>query len=622
MNMKTLKQKIRIFSNHQKPVKLQFKLFMAYLLIASVILISFAVFFYQYVSIILIDNEKAALATLNTSIADQVDAVIHDLDITSANINYSSLMSDKLDDSFGLNIADANLTEMADLFVTINGSDIRADQINLFDMHGNEVKVGIITNTDQVDIHSLDWFDEVIERKGVKLIGDPYLTSAYSLANVSSDWYLSVYRTYSNQYGRKVGAIETIKRCKNVFKSAASYEKKTKDAANIYIFNEKGFLVYPYAVSAEEKEQLSYYYQTISDQKTDFVTNPMTDKKEHLVYSRSTYSHWTYVTTQKESVILTPVRHLSFILFMVVLVLLAFSVLVSYYLSQSMIKPVKHLKHIVQRLEIDTLGVEEIANYNPSYVELAELYEAFENMSGKLKMSMNELIDTRQQELKSRTMALQAQMNPHFYYNTLSCIIVLAENEKSDEVIVLCRYLSQIMRYITDTSSSAVKLEQELEYVKKYLYCMKVRYQSSLTCEISIDSRLLQYEVPKLVIQPLVENALKYGTDCIPPWTIRIIGTLHADHWQIDVIDSGNGFSEDAISMIHEKITHADQNPGMPELKIDGLGILNVYMRWRIFQKERAIFSFGNTPEGHGIVSIGQWLDHVDLADAAKGENL
>ena len=87
-------------------------------------------------------------------------------------------------------------------------------------------------------------------------------------------------------------------------------------------------------------------------------------------------------------------------------------------------------------------------------------------------------------------------------------------------------------------------------------------------------------------------------------------------------MDSGNGFSEEAISMIQEKIANADQNPGMPELKIDGLGILNVYMRWKIFQKERAIFSFGNTPEGHGIVSIGQWLDHVDLADAAKGENL
>ena len=143
-----------------------------------------------------------------------------------------------------------------------------------------------------------------------------------------------------------------------------------------------------------------------------------------------------------------------------------------------------------------------------------------------------------------------------------------------------------------------------------------------MTCVIHIDSRLLQYEVPKLVIQPLVENALKYGTDCLPPWTIQITGTLYADHWQIDVMDSGNGFSEEAISMIQEKIANADQNPGMPELKIDGLGILNVYMRWKIFQKERAIFSFGNTPEGHGIVSIGQWLDHTDPADTAKGETL
>ena len=134
-----------------------------------------------------------------------------------------------------------------------------------------------------------------------------------------------------------------------------------------------------------------------------------------------------------------------------------------------------------------------------------------------ITISLNELIDSRQQELKSRTLALQSQTNPHFYYNTLSCIIVLAENRKNDEVVTLCKNLTQIMRYITDHSSQSVPLREEMEYVEKYLYCMKVRYQSSLNCNLSIDERLLDLSVPKLIIQPLVENAIKYGTDCIPP---------------------------------------------------------------------------------------------------------
>jgi len=592
---------------HQKPPqRLQSRLFKAYLMVAIVVLISFSFFFYEYVSSILIANEESALAALNASILEQVDSVINDLDITSANINYSSLMSDNLDSSFNLEISETNLPHLADLFVTINGSDIKADQINLFDLKGNEVKVGMITNTAHVDLKSLEWFEEVKELNGLKLISEPYHTDAYASSSASSDWFLSVYRTYSNQYGRKVGVIETVKRCKNLFKSAISYQKKNAESAKIYIFNEHGTLVFPYSVSNSDKQTLTYYYDVIPDLADEsLVRNPVSGKREHLAYQRSTYSKWTYATVQKESIILQPVVNLSFILLGVVIVILALAVLISYYVSSNLTKPVMQLKQIIQKMDLDSLGQGNEEIYHPYYIELEALYHDFEKMSSKLKVSMDELIDSRQQELKSRTLALQSQTNPHFYYNTLSCIIVLAENKKSEEIVTLCKNLTQIMRYITDSNASGVFLSEEISYVEKYLYCMKVRYQSSLNCILDVDEALMKLTVPKLLIQPIVENAIKYGTDCIPPWTISIIGKMYDNHWQIDVIDSGNGFSEEAIWLIHDRIREADANPGMPELKIDGLGIVNVYMRWKIYCKDNAIFKVGNTPNGHGIVSIG-----------------
>ena len=89
--------------------------------------------------------------------------------------------------------------------------------------------------------------------------------------------------------------------------------------------------------------------------------------------------------------------------------------------------------------------------------------------------------------MKARSMALQTQINPHFYYNTLSSIIVLAENGDSETVVKMCRNLSRIMRYITNTTETTVTLKDELDYVQKYLYCMKVRYQSSLNYSIHVD---------------------------------------------------------------------------------------------------------------------------------------
>lgn len=603
------------YQQKRPPEKLQLRLFKAYLLVAITVLICFSFFFYEYVSSILIANEESALIALNSSIQDQVDSVINDLDITSANINYSSLMSDNLDASFNLEISETNLPHLADLFVTINGSDIKADQINLFDLKGNEVKVGMITNTAHVDLNSLSWFEEVKELNGLKLISEPYHTGAYAQSSASSDWFLSVYRTYSNQYGRKVGVIETVKRCKNLFKSVISYQKKNAESADIYIFNEKGALVFPYTYSKQESSAYTYYFQVLPELGSEsLVRNPVSNEREHLAFLTSPYSKWTYVTVQNESVILRPVRNLSLILLGVVIIILGIAVLISYYVSSNLTKPVMQLKQVIQKMDLDTLGQGQLEQYHPYYIELEELYHDFEKMSRKLKSSMNELIDSRQQELKSRTLALQTQTNPHFYYNTLSCIIVLAENKKHDEVVMLCKNLTQIMRYITDGRSTCVSLAEEISYVEKYLYCMKVRYQSSLTCIIDVDETLLKLTVPKLIIQPIVENAIKYGTNCIPPWTISIIGRQAVDHWQIDVIDSGNGFSQEAITLIHERIIEADANPGMPELKIDGLGILNVYMRWKIFCRENSIFEVGNTPEGHGIVSIGCACRKEELA--------
>lgn len=588
-----------------EPHTLQHRLFWAYVSMPAIFLIAFALFFYYYVSGILISNEKAALSTLNSTFAERVDAAINDLDTTSANINYSSLMQDKLDNSFNLDISETNLPELADLFVTINGTDFKADQINLYDMKGNVVKVGMITNTGSVDLESLPWFLEVKRLNGIKLIGDPYYTNAYSLS--TSDWFLSVYRTYSNQYGRKVGAIETMKRCKSIFKSVISYQKRTFAHPDTYIFNSEGSMVFPYDLSEEEKTLYTYYYTARAglSAKNSTVSNPLTGQKEQLVSYTSSYSDWTYISVQEETLILKPVTKMIWILCVVVVSLLIISLLISYHLSKKMTNPIKHLKHIIQRMELDTFGQNQTTAYNPAYLELVELYHAFQKMSEKLKLSMNELIDSRQQELKSRTLALQSQMNPHFYYNTLSCIIVLAENKRTDEVITLCRSLSQIMRYITDGSSSLIQLGEEIDYVQKYLYCMKVRYQSSLSCTLDVDPKLRTVTVPKLIIQPLVENALKYGTDCLPPWSVTVKGAETEKGWLITVTDSGNGFTEETIQMLHEKIKEADLNPGMPELTIDGLGLLNVYLRWKIYQKDNAIFSFGNTPEGHAYVSIG-----------------
>lgn len=598
-----------------RQLKLQTKLFLAYVGLAIVILLTFSIFFYKYVSNQLIKQEIDNLTQQNTYFLEQTDTIINDMDTVSININYSSLVKDKLDSSFNLDISRNTLDSLASLFVTINGADVKVDQINLYDMQGNRLKVGLKTNTDTVDLKGLPWFLKALELDGQKLISHPYYTSSLSTSAKYPDWFLSVYRSYNNQYGRTVGAVETMKRCKSIFKNITNYKRKNKDSAQIYIYASDNTLVYPYDLTEEERASIPNYVSYVKNKgEAKSMINPNTEEREYMVFNNSSYSGWTYITVQPESYILKPVNNLVQILLLFVLILLEFSLLISYSLSRSLVKPIKHLKHIIQRLQIDTLGEDKGSNYPGTYNEVSELYLAFQSMSENLKVSMNELIDSRQQELKSRTLALQSQINPHLYYNTLSSIIVLAENGQPQEVITMCRNLSQIMRYITDSSATIVGIGMEIDYVNKYLYCMKVRYQSSLNYTVDIEDALLEYRVPKLIIQPLVENAVKYGTNCIPPWNLSITGRIYEDHWQIDIIDSGTGFTPEDLEVIRERINEADSHSGMPEMQINGLGMVNVYMRWKLFCGDTMIFSYGNTKEGNGIVSIGQQLSQsIDI---------
>ena len=597
-----------------KSRSLQSKLFLAYISLACLILFSFAVFFYAFVSRQLKDSQISAMNTLNSSFQTQVDSAIRNLDTVSVNINYSNQSKSILDQSFGLRISSDMLSDMSDLFISLSGTELKADQVNLYDFSGYVLEAGISTLVKQTDGAKDEWIEAARELEGKKILTQPYCTKEYSKTAKYDQWFISLYRSFNNQYKRGVGVIETAKQCKSVFKSIITYEKKNNEnAANVYIFDSNGNLIYPYDIDSQEAEKLAPYYQlTQAENSALTLTSPLTGKTEYASRTVSTYTGYTYLTILPESVVLAPVYDLLRILAAIVALFLSVSVLISYRLSRSVVKPVKHLKHIIQRMELDSLGQEKVTAYPVSVNELEELYQAFQLMSDNLKDSMEQLNQAKEQEMKARSMALQTQINPHFYYNTLSSIMVLAENGDSETVVKMCRNLSQIMRYITNTAETTVTLKDELDYVQKYLYCMKVRYQSSLNYIIHVDESLLSQPVPKLIIQPIVENAIRYGSNCAPPWNISITSVVTEGSWQIEVTDSGPGFTEEAKERITANIMKAIQNPGLPELKINGLGTINVYLRWKMFCKGDIIFRYGNTAEGHGIVSIGRYFSRTD----------
>ena len=595
-----------------KKIKLQTRFFLTYILLALTIVVLFSLFFFQYTSNILIERELQNIINLSSNFQTQTDEAIRVLDTVSINIGYSSLIKEKLEQYFEQDrINWSNTNTLAELFVAINGTNSQVEQMNIYDLQGNIIGFGRSKIMTDVDLEKTHWYEPTMNLNGHKYVSLPYKTSSLSKNTNVETSYISLYRGYFNKYRKQVGFIETIQASKTVFKNIITYGKKNPSGPVVYVFSRDGTLIFPYETEEKPAPSLyTWYYDSLVEGSNHItLTNPTTQVRELMAWQESEYTDWIYVTIMPEQTILKPVRILTNLLILIVVLLLMVSVGLSYYMSKSLTKPIKQLRNRIYKTELATLGNQPGSSLGTSIDELEELNEAFHRMSINLKDSMNELINTRQQELKSRNMALQSQINPHFYYNSLSSIIVLAENEQCDDVVTLCRNLSSIMRYITKGSQSIVTVQEEIDYIHKYLYCMKIRYQTSLNYSINIDPSILNEKIPKLIIQPIVENAIKYGTNCEPPWNIAIHSTVDESSWTIHVIDSGAGFSEESINVLNQRIQNFSNGVDIADIEIDGMGLINVYSRWKIYCEDNFIFTYGNRKEGGGIVSIGKFIN-------------
>ena len=210
-----------------KSRSLQSKLFFAYISLACLILFSFAVFFYAFVSRQLKQSQISAMNTLNSSFQTQVDSAIRNLDAVSVNINYSNQSKTILDNSFNLNISSNMLSAMSDLFISLSGTELKADQVNLYDFSGYVLEAGISTIVKKTDGSKDEWIEVARELEGKKVLTPPYCTREYTKTATYDQWFISLYRSFNNQYKRGVGVIETAKQCKSVFKSIFTYKKRT-----------------------------------------------------------------------------------------------------------------------------------------------------------------------------------------------------------------------------------------------------------------------------------------------------------------------------------------------------------------------------------------------------------
>lgn len=273
--------------------------------------------------------------------------------------------------------------------------------------------------------------------------------------------------------------------------------------------------------------------------------------------------------------------------------ILAAALLVGWIISHMLSRPLQRLETAMEQFEQDADGF----TFQPvaGTREVQELSDSFGHMVGRIQRLMTtvreEEIDLRKTELK----ALQAQINPHFLYNTLDSIAWMCERGKNADAVKMVHALAKLFRISISKGHELIPIEKELQHAEAYLLIQKFRYKNQFTYHFTVDESCLHDLCNKITLQPIIENAITHGLDLL----------VEPGHIEIEVAADGDDVlfkvSDDGIGMPPEQVAELLQNEPSDRT---GIGIKNVNDRLRIYFGPQYGLSIESVPDEGTTVTI------------------
>ena len=259
-------------------------------------------------------------------------------------------------------------------------------------------------------------------------------------------------------------------------------------------------------------------------------------------------------------------------------VTIIFSILAAMSLSKSIYTPIKKLHDVTKTITQNDL---QILVTSDNVDEITELGMSFNLMIGRIRDLLDSKIKEQENLKKAELRALQAQINPHFLYNTLDTIIWMAESKKTEQVKEIVQALSTFFRISLSKGQDWITIGEEIERTKNYLIIQKMRYQDILDYQIEVDEKVTHFTILKLILQPLVENAIYHGIKNKRKGGVIIVRARQNSENEIllQVEDNGIGFTPKKLLQLQ-----AELNDDSDEIKMEsGFGIGNVNKRIRLY---------------------------------------
>ena len=429
-----------------------------------------------------------------------------------------------------------------------------------------------LTNQD-LDIHSQEWYTNALEgRESV------YLTSSHVQHIISGErpWVITLSRGIRNK------EMGTGQEKEGVFFIDLNYSAISELCDQSMVGNQG----YAFIVDADGNivyhPQQQQLYNELQTENIDLVMNAVSDivtwgdgiNKKMYSISRSEKTGWTVVDCVRVEELLRRSNEAQSIYVLVAMGLMAVALFFSRFVAKSITLPIQRLCDSMERVQEGDFSVSDIVVDSEN--EIGSLTKSFNVMTQRIHELMAQNIREQEAKRKSELKALQSQINPHFLYNTLDSIIWMAEGKKNEEVVLMTASLARLLRQSISNEDELVSIGQEIEYARGYLTIQKMRYKDKLEFRIEVEPSILNIRLIKLVLQPVIENAIYHGLKYKESRGLLLVkGFMKNGNAVLQVIDDGVGMDQETLDHIYER--------HKVDYHSNGVGIYNVQKRLQLY---------------------------------------
>lgn len=338
----------------------------------------------------------------------------------------------------------------------------------------------------------------------------------------------------------------------------------------------------------EKNNKAASYEDGTYEMKTD-------GQKENIVVGSVAYTGWKLIGVVPESVQETSINKFRYYIITTTLILVMMLLQVNRFISRKISRPIRELDESVKAYEAGAMP----DIYIGGSAEIRHLGYSVQKSYEQIEALMKEIIQQQTERRKSELDALQSQINPHFLYNTLESITWMIEAQRNKEAVVMISELAKLLRVSLSRGKTIISIGDELQHSRSYMNIQRVRYKERFKVEFLIDEEIKNYCIVKLVIQPLLENAIYYGVgnmDEDDDGQILIRGEKKGEDIYISIEDNGMGMPEDIRSNI------LTDNSKVPKHG-SGVGVINVHSRISLmFGPEYGLEVYSELDEGTKVV--------------------